>query len=354
VVRPLVVADDEVPLNGASWSGWLTEPVAAIVDEDEDSDAAARRIVQERAGAVAAHITGLSSPWRYATSPGGFDEMVTARLVALDDIDLSALPDDVAVVDARACLRAAQVGGLFDARLELNCYRLFRDLGETPGTWIGADLPAGPAAPADWPVDAKALHPAERTRFARVGDAPSYLEVWRGRFAEVAADGRVVTEHQREWVAPQRVSFQTATILPLVASAGGWLVGLEHRALPALQLATGRAAFSTVPAWRLPRGLAHGDAARSWLGERLAGLGPRPLHLVDLGGAYLASPGATPELVHPLVSVCDPAAGPGGLAWIGLAEAIADLTALVDAHLALSLLRCAHAAGIALPRSSSV
>lgn len=354
VVRPLVVVDDEGALNGAAWSGWLTEPVAAIVDEAEDLDNAARRIVHERSGVDAARITGLSTPWRYATSPGGFDELVTARLVALDDIDLATLPDDVAVVDARACLRAAQVGGLFDARLELNCYRLFRDLGEAPGAWIGADLPTAPRAPDTWPRDAEALRPADRIRFTRVEEAPSYLDVWRGRFAEVAADGQVVAEHEREWVAPRETSVQTATVLPLIASAHGWLVGLEHRALPALQIAIGRAAYATVPAWRLPKGLAHGDAAKAWLRARLADLGLRPLDLIDLGGAYLASPGATPELVHPQVAICDPAGGPCGLAWIGLADAVADLHALVDAHLALALLRCAHAAGIALPRINSV
>lgn len=343
VPRPVAVADPGRPnLTGARWSGYLTEPIASIVDPAEGVAAAARRILAERAGVAASRIRGLGAPLRYATSPGGLDEVVDAVAV---EIDLDGpLAPGVQALDARACLRAGQVGGLFDARLELTVRALLRRLGAGCGPWIGAD-PGAVAAAASWPSRADALAPEGGAAFAPLPAAGGYLDLRRGRFAELDPAGRVLAEVEREWVAPRDATANTASVLPVVAAAGVVLAGVERRRLPAIQRATGQAGFAAVPAWRLPAAIATLDQAEEWLRTRIAAeLGIAVLRLVELGGPYLATPGATPELVHPWLALADPAAGPGALRWTALADCAADDP--IDAHLAISAGRAAHALGI--------
>ncbi|HEX3134964.1 MAG TPA: hypothetical protein VHX44_15465, partial [Planctomycetota bacterium] len=74
--RPIVVADPTRPnLSGAQWSGYLTEPLAAITDPAEPLPAAVTRILKKRAGLEHEAIRAISQPVRYATSPGGLDEV---------------------------------------------------------------------------------------------------------------------------------------------------------------------------------------------------------------------------------------------------------------------------------------
>jgi hypothetical protein len=347
--RPVVVADPERPnLTGASWSGYLTEPIAAITAPDEAIDAAVRRILHERGGVSADLIAGIGRPVRYATSPGGLDEVVTALAV-----ELTALPPErtqhygafydagvVRALDARACLRAAQIGGLFDARLELGIHRLLRTLGLPGSPWIGAAFTL-PDHDLDWPAQADALHPAHGVRFAPIAERSGYLAIRRGRFLETAADGRVIDTTEREWLATPTVSSNTAVVLPVVRIRGRVLVGVEHRAMPAVQLATGRSAYATAPAWRLPAGVARLDHAERRAQERLRDdSGCTATDLIELGGPWLATPGATPELVHPWLAAIDPHQGPGDLHWLPLADAVADTP--VDAHLAIATQRAAQ------------
>lgn len=342
--RPLVVADPQRPnLTGATWSGYLTEPIAAIVDPAEPLAQAVGRILAERASIAEMAIRGLSPVARYATSPGGLDEVVDAVLVEIAPDAPAA--DTIAELDALACLRAAQVGGLFDARLELNIYRLLRILRIAPGAWIGAAVPACQDAP-QWPLSEDALRPADLARFAPMTEPGGFLAIHRGRFSERGADGQVLGTTEREWVA-SRMSGNTASVLPVLRVQGRWCVGVEHRWLPAIQQATGTAGFAAVPAWRLPQEVGDLPAAESWLAAQLMGdFGCAARELVELGGAYLATPGATPELVHPWLAVIDAGPGPGRLHWLPVIDALAQPEALVDAHLAIALRRFAHAAGI--------
>ncbi len=352
--RPVVVVDAErASLNGSRWSGYLTEPVAALVDPAEPITAAATRIIAERIGIRGAQIGAVSAAMRYATSPGGFDEVVTAVLVELTEwlrteMD-AATPCTITELDALSCLRAAQVGGLFDARLELNIYRLLRELGVGSGPWIGAAIPPVPSTPS-WHQSSAALRPPDRIHFTPLPSAGGYLTIHRGTFNELAADGRRLSTIEREWVSPRAGSTATATALPVVRVADRWWIGVEHRWLPAIQLVQGTAGFAALPAWRLPQEVTDLAGAEAWISQRIpAEFGCPVLGLVELGGAYLATPGAAPELVHPWVALVDPAGGPGGLHWLPLNGALADPDALIDAHLAISLHRFAHAVGFGAP-----
>jgi hypothetical protein len=347
--RPVVVADPQRPnLTGASWSGYLTEPLAAITADDQPLESEARRILRERAGVADDAIRAFGTPVRYAPSPGGLDEIVTALTV-----ELAALPPEtrqhygtlyeagvVRALDARACLRAAQIGGLFDARLELGIHRLLRDLGLPGSPWIGDALTL-PDHDCDWPSDPRALQPVGRKRFLRVETASGYLAVQRGRFIETTASGQVIDTTEREWLATPRVTSNTAVVLPVVRVRGRVLIGVEHQAVPAVQKACGQAEYATVPAWRLPASVDRLDRAEHWARTRLEQQHRcRVAALIELGGPYLATPGATPELVHPWLAAIDPAAGPGALHWLPLNDALTATP--VDAHLAIATHRAAQ------------
>lgn len=347
--RPIVVADPTRPnLSGATWSGYLTEPLAAITDPGEALDVAVRRILRERAGIADDLIQALGEPVRYATSPGGLDEVVTAVAV-----ELTALPGEtshhygalydsgvVRALDARSCLRAAQIGGLFDARLELGIHRLLRTLGVPGSPWIGAALTA-PDHLGEWPLAPDALHPVTRVRFSPTAQASGYLAVQRGRFLETTADGQVIDTTEREWLTTPRVSSNTAVVLPVVRVRGRVLIGVEHRVMPAVQKAYGQPGYATVPAWRLPSSVERLDHAEQWACARLQSEhGCLVSAVIELGGPYLATPGATPELVHPWLAVIDPQHGSGDLHWLPLSDALASTP--IDAHLAIATHRAAQ------------
>lgn len=350
--RPIVVADPQRPnLAGAQWSGYLTEPMAAIVAPDADLPSAVRTILRERAGVDPASVRAILDPSRYATSPGGIDEIVTAVPVEIDP-DGRHLPvpygglaeaGSVHVLDARACLRAAQVGGLFDARLELNIHRLLRRLGVERGQWIGAAI-TPPEHHLRWPRHPEALRPTPRITFTPAARPAGYLDIRSGRFSEVDAGGRELATTRREWVVPRSATSNTAVVLPIIVIDGEVLIGVEHRWLPAVQSACGSSGLAVAPAWRLPAEVDRLDRAETWLHERFPrDHGSTLDELIELGGPYLATPGATPELVHPWVAFVAPAHGPGRLHWTSLRACLeADL---LDAHLAIAVHRVAQALG---------
>src|SRR5262245_11068990 len=137
--RPLVNACAEQPhLSRASHSGYLTEPLSAIVDT-RDVQAEVTQILNERAGLKKEELLTIGDPFNYYTSPGGVNEVVMACLVQVEPRSSFSkiLPNytsfksagSVRELDAQQVLRACHVGGMFDARLEINIYRLLNQLG---------------------------------------------------------------------------------------------------------------------------------------------------------------------------------------------------------------------------------
>lgn len=349
--RPIVVADPARPnLTGSEWSGYLTEPLAAITNPEEPLNQAVSRILRERAGVDATAIRAIGQPVRYATSPGGLDEVVASVAVELASLpaeitqQYSGLTDAgvVRALDARACLRAAQIGGLFDARLELGIHRLLRQLNLPTSPWIGATLTLNDHDGA-WPIQDDALTPASGVPFQRIPAIGGYLAIRSSHFSEISAEGQTINRGQREWLATPTATSNTAIVLPVARICGRILVGVEHRSLPAIQNACGDAAYAAVPAWRLPQTVTRLDHAEQWARDRLTANHGCPVEaIIELGGPYLATPGATPELVHPWLAAVDPRHGPGNLRWLPLE--IALQTDPIDAHLTIAL----HRAGQAL------
>ncbi len=355
--RPIVNACADHPnLGGAALSGYVTEPLAAITHAGEASDKAIARILHERAGLPASSIRALGEPAHYFTSPGGVNERVSAYLVEVAPASGLPAPDyapftssgSVRELDARQVLRACHVGGMVDARLELNIHRLLRHLGTSPGPWIGAPIQlteqsGGPA----WADDA--LTPARRSVFSMHEDGTAgYLDLRTGTFSEHDAEGRVLERVPREYLVPREASRNTAVALPVVRTKDGIRVGIEHRELPAVQHFTGSASLAVTPAWRLPRTLTGLEQVPAFIAGRLREeFSVSVRRTWELGGSYHATPGVTPELVWPFaVEVEADAACDSRLRWMPLEVLVGQLDAVQDAHLLVVAWRLAHALGV--------
>jgi hypothetical protein len=353
--RPVTnAATESVDPSRMHVAGWVTEPIAATIADGEAPEAAIARVLVERAGIERGAVKGVSAPHAYYPSPGGIAERVEAYLVELDgwagDRDAphaGSFSDSgrVRAFEATQLLRASHVGGMFDARLEINAYRLLRAQGRALGPWIGAALKATKDAGFDVPAAGalEALSMLRRSHFEPAGPGEArYLEVREGRFEERAADGRVLAEASYEYVLPRGGSHVTATALPFVVRSGRVFVGLEQRDLPAVQRFEGASGIVTVPAWRMKRDVTDLLQLERAVVASLAGeFGVEAARIVPLGGAYRPSMGVTPELAFPF-AVQAKSAG-RNLSWVPLTELLAQAALVRDAHLLVAMHRLAHA-----------
>lgn len=309
--RPLVNAcADQVRLDGASLSGYITEPISAIVETQAMAEAVSR-ILLERANLSKSDVISIGNPYSYFTSPGAINELVLACLVHVSPRPsfAAAFPNytsfrsagTVRELDAQQVLRACHVGGMFDARLEINIYRLLDELQRSHGPWIGAPVKLSEQA-VEFDPDAD-LQPGN-TVFEpyQLSAGPRFLSIREGTFLERTQAGDVITEVSFEYVVPQRSSFSTVTALPVIKTKRGVFAGVELRDLPAVQSFTGSPGIMTIPSWRIPRSLRSVRELPAFVSaaiQRDFALAPR--NVWELGGSYFSTPGVTPEVVFPFV-----------------------------------------------------
>jgi hypothetical protein len=260
---------------------------------------------------------------------------------------------------ATQLLRAAAVGGLLDARLELNTYHLLRELGEPFGPWIGADITLREQSAANGLLSADdvttMLTSRESAAFSppESGDASDarFLEVRIAEASEIDARGQVLGRATLEYAVPRPTSSNTLSALPVLRAAGQLYVGLELRELPAVQAFTGRSRFTANPAWRLPRSVENLAQAEAFLIQQLSlHFGARALRTWPLGGKYYPATGATPEVVYPLlVEVDGQSVQYSTLSFVPLAALWQGRRQIEDGHLLIAMWRLAHAAGLLDP-----
>ncbi|WP_437647047.1 methyltransferase domain-containing protein [Sorangium sp. So ce362] len=403
--RPIAHAcrEETPPLDGSGPADYLAEPIA-VVQSEFPVGHTVERALERAAGVRAAAIQRMIPGTTYYPSPGGILEEVRSMLVEVEPTFVNAPSEDVSgfatsgrirAIEARQLLRAAQVGGLPDARLELNVYDLLARFGLPFGPWIGDDiaLPEGRADPpgggaagaADAgvggdggavavvrPTSLRALlERPSRRRFSRVDPSAStgFLEVRRARFEELAEGGAVVAARELEYVVPRPLGALTvSTTLLARAPSGEVLLGVDDHDLPAAQSFSGSSELLVAPAWRLPRSARTLADAEAFVRTRLrVEYGVEAGEAVELGGAYRPSPGLTPELVQPLAFVvtavaAEAPAAPAAAAprvapapvpdrrlyWVPLTELVAGREHLPDGHLRVVALRAAHALGAAI------
>ena len=252
-------------------------------------------------------------------------------------------------IEARQLLRAAQVGGLPDARLELNVYELLLRRGGDVGAWIGEAIDLEPLHEPPEATSLEALEARPRRRaFRRVDEPSGFLSIRAAEFEELDAEGRCVARQVRELVLPAMHSLNTVAVAALCRRDDEVLIGLADDDLPASQCFDGHSELLVAPAWRLPENVVGLRTSRAFVTERLAAEhGLTVERLAELGGRYHPSAGVTPEVVYPMAAqVAAVEDSPSPLLWLPLRDLIHRRGLLLDGHLRVVALRAAHALGL--------
>jgi SAM-dependent methyltransferase len=354
--RPITCAVPRGPtmIDGSKWGGYLIEPLTGMVPQGAAPEAIGR-IVADRAMIAAETLGEVETGLTYYPSPGGIDEVVTSLFIAargpVPNHRLStalsgfSTAGEVREFDAQDLLRAAHVGVLPEARLEMNLYALMDRLGLVPDPFIGEEIALSASSAPAWLRRADLgdlLARAATSPYAPVGQASGYLRLVRSIFVDQAEeDGRPKTlaEQELEFVLPRERSCNTIVALP-VFHAEETLVGLETRYLPVPQAHQGDARILTVPAWRLDQQVASLDQAKSALA---ASFGVPASSVIQLGAAYFASAGITPERVHPFVVRLTESATESSYDYVPLTQVKRNLDRLRDGHLLIAVMRLIHA-----------
>ncbi|HEY6723200.1 MAG TPA: methyltransferase domain-containing protein [Polyangiaceae bacterium] len=356
--RPVLQALPEArALDGATAVGYVTEPILALQTDEPLA------LTVETALAAAAELEpeamrSLVEVATYYPSPGGLIEEVRAVHVEIDpryvDRDVAnqtgfSTAGSLRAIDARQVLRAAQVGGLPDVRLELNVYELLARQNLDLGPWIGADL-AVPEIEGPPGESFGAVSLPRRRAFvpAPAGASAGFLRLECRLFAELDSSGNVLHEEPREFVVPETLSCNTLACCVLRRHGAAVLIGLDADDLAAAQCFTGSSALWVTPAWRLPDHIVTYDDARAWVEARLdAEYGVGMGSFVELGGRYHPSAGVTPEIVYPFaVPAADLRRGERALVWVPLRDVVSGIADVRDGHLRIAALRAAHALGV--------
>ncbi len=359
--RPIINACiEQLPLHRANVSGYITEPITAIFNEEEFGTASLTHILSERGGISEDKIVSSASVFaHYLTSPGGINELVTSCAVQIKPDEkisqplLKTLPftetGTIRELDAVQVLRASQVGGMFDARLEINIYRLLLSLKYSVGPWIGAALNFTEQKPEDFQHDDESIFKAsdETNIFFEPCELPEerFLSVHKATFVEKNANGEILAEAEYEYVIPRTFSEHTIVTIPVIKTGEDIFIGLENRKLPAPEIFGMNAYLPCVPAWRLPKSVTHIQELDPFVKSAMK----KDFNLTvnfsrELGGAYFASPGITPELVYPFaVEVDADDASNSALKWISANDLIANIDKVSDAHTIIAAYRLANA-----------
>ena len=337
---------------------YVTEPLTLVQGDDPLGESVEQALVRF-ASIDPAAIRGMRAGSVYYPSPGGIREEVRSVFVEISPVDvhrplagLSGFSTSgiVRAIEARQLLRAAQVGGLPDARLEMNVHELLLGLGASCGGWIGEAISLDDTPPPEvCSVDALRARASRRLfsrASARAGDG--FLSIECALFREFSATGETVAERPLEFVIPRTLSTNTVAAALLRRSGKEIFIALDDDDLPAAQSFGGSSGILVAPAWRIPFDVASRAAMQTWIMARIeAEYGLRGTALHELGGLYHPSPGLTPEAVHPLaIEVTEISGAPANLRWVSLRELIAAEDVMLDGHLRVVAFRAAHALGV--------
>lgn len=344
-------------LDGARAPHYVTEPLN-VLQTDRSLGETVERMLESHAGILPHRLRGFSPGGTYYPSPGGTQEEVRSVLVEIDPVLVQETIPNVSgfstsgrvrAIEAEQVLRAAQVGGLPDARLEMNVYDLLLDHGKRPGAWLGEELLVREVERLSATTDFESLERRpSRRRFERATEGAGYLELCARRFDELERDGNVVASQVLEYVVPRTRSTTSVACALLARRGDAVYLGVHDDDLPAAQCFLGNSQLLVAPAWRLPRDVRFVHDARRFVAERLlAEYDVRAGTIWDLGGRYHPSAGLSPEVVYPMaVEILADGPAARALCWVPLASVGAHRDDLLDGHLRIVALRAAHALGV--------
>ncbi|MCA9777837.1 MAG: SAM-dependent methyltransferase, partial [Candidatus Eremiobacteraeota bacterium] len=328
-------------LDGALSPTYVTEPIV-VTQGDKPIAQTVEEALARRAGIPSGALKRFHFGSTTYPSPGGLQEEVRAVFVEVEPTLASEGTERVRAVAARQLLRAAQVGGLPDARLELHICELLGWLEEPLGSWIGEQLCLAVQSP---PEEALATLPDSppRRAFERHERGGDFLELGCRAFEGRSYSGKVVDTVTLEYCRPRRLSLHTAAVILLWKTEAEIFVGLVDEDFPAAQCFRGHSNLWVTPAWRLPESLTNLDEMETFTRERIEEEhGLKAPAFFTLGGPYYPSPGATPEIVYPLA--CQIEGGQAvGIRWVSMSYLMESFSALRDGHLKTLLSRASRA-----------
>jgi hypothetical protein len=304
-------------------------------------------------------VIAIGEPHSYYTSPGGVNELVMACLVpvrpqpsfnrSFPNYTSFRSAGTVRELDAQQVLRASHVGGMFDARLEINIYRLLHELGRSYGPWIGAPIKLSEQV-FEIKSEAEVLSPPPHSAFdsTELSPGPRFLSIKEGTFLERTRSGDVTSEVRFEYVVPQKLSVSTVTAIPVLKTQDSTYIGVELRDLPAVQSFAGSSRILTIPSWRLPHSLQSiGDLPGFIATVLQRDFALKARNTWELGGSYFSSPGVTPEVVYPFVVEVEASDIPSSqLHFVDCDLLGSKLDQIHDAHLLIATHRLRHALGL--------
>lgn len=365
--RPLLRSDNKNNnLDNATSGGYTLEVLNLVSDATSDEELS--KGFSECSGLAPDRFTLHESGYpAYFPSPGTSDEVVSVRRVKLGTLPAEgvSLPrrtpfstsGELRLMDSRQALRAFQVGGMSDPRLEINLYRLHLDQRVPVGRWIGLDIKPTLQGSALLKEigSAKELLQRKRRIFSEVPlhESPEFFELYAGLFTEYDQSGKIVGNSELEYVVPRRYSSNTATVIPYAKLEDGRVVVfLEDRDLPAVQVKTDSSSILTLPAFRLDKRTTTTDEMTGEVvGRMLTDFGVsfvRPP--AQLGGKLNPSLGFSPETVYMLAGEVNLSAGrpsnsKGQLHAVLLQDILENQHSFTDAQLLTGVLRLAHSLG---------
>lgn len=315
---------------------YVTEPIS-IICGDKPLAQTVEEALNNWAGVPSEDILEFSEGSTTYPSPGGVQEEIRCFFVKVKPLMVNAgARDQVRAIEAGQLLRAAQVGGLPDARLETHCFELLRRLGRPAGPWIGEtlDLARQDLAPPAHSLQRLLTSPRRRA-FRRSAAKVDFLSLRKQAFEERDAQGGVLREVGLEYVLPNRVSLNTVAVAPLWRHGDAVYVGLVEEDLPAAQCFSGHSNHLQAPAWRLPSGVQDMRQLDEFLRQALQREnGVTVRDSFQMGGPYFPSPGVTPEIAYPWsVDVSDRREAPYPLSWVPLDELVEGFHHLKEGHL---------------------
>jgi ubiquinone/menaquinone biosynthesis C-methylase UbiE len=352
--RPIVAAADTPALDGSTPVVYLTEPLNVLL-RDQPVGRTVVDSLASCAGISASAVRAMREGCVYYPSPGGIEEEVRSVLVevapAFAQTDIASgsgfqSSGHVRAIEATQLLRAAQVGGLTDARLEINAYELLQRLGRDPGPWIGDAIEFHSEGSAEPARAADLWERRSRRAFEDSSTPCGFLELRCTRFVERSASAEVVASQALEYVLPATRSINTIAVALLARRNGEILIAVDDDDLPAAQSFNGNSELLVAPAWRIPHAMTRRSEAKEWVAAQLlAEYGFETSQWFDLGGMYHPSPGLTPERVYPFAIEAGPRVSSAArtLHWLPLTDAVANASRLRDGHLRIVLFRAWHA-----------
>jgi SAM-dependent methyltransferase len=358
--RP-IPACHPAPLDGSMPPTWVTEPLN-VQQGDKPLGQTVDELLSRFEGIGPEGVRNMRPGTCIYPSPGGLQEQVRSVLVEVNPVRVEEPTRSLSgwttsgllrSMEARQLLRAAQVGALPDARLELHVYELLLRLGLDPGPWIGEGIELAGEAPVESAAIADLLDAPPRRCFRQVSrqESGGFLQVRARHFEEMDSSGEVLNRRKLEYVMPSRLSANTLAVALLRRSNGQVLLGLDDHDLPAAQCFMGNSNLWVTPAWRLPLYVSGRARSEDWLRGRIeAEYTLQCGDLWELGGRFYPSAGATPEVVHPFaVEILGGSGARQGLHWVPLVDVLRCRGGLPDGHLRVVSLRAAHALGFLSP-----